>query len=271
MIGGPIEDTQIAKSNSSGYKATYSLCTSLYNMSFAEIKLNDLQRVVDESGKNAPTLKKLKSLLGQLFEYAIIHEIIPKERDMTQYVDIKKAGNPNALVRKPFTRKEIENLWSAVIGNEYVSIVLMLIYSGARIGELLDLKKESVHLSERWFQVTASKTKAGIRMVPINEKIALFFENWMKKSECEYVICTPYGKKLDYRNYLKVYWEPLLGSMNIKRLPHDARHTCVSLLATAGVDSRIIKKIVGHKGQTVTEIVYTHFQIEELLGAVNRI
>jgi hypothetical protein len=33
-----------------------------------------------------------------------------------------------------------------------------------------------------------------------------------------------------------------------------------------GVDDKIIKKIVGHKGQSVTETVYTHFEIQELLG-----
>ena len=40
--------------------------------------------------------------------------------------------------------------------------------------------------------------------------------------------------------------------------PHDTRHTCISLLAEAGVDDRMVKKIVGHKGQGVTQQVYTH-------------
>lgn len=39
----------------------------------------------------------------------------------------------------------------------------------------------------------------------------------------------------------------------------------------AGVDDKVIKKIVGHKGQSVTEVVYTHFEIEELRDAINRI
>ena len=53
--------------------------------------------------------------------------------------------------------------------------------------------------------------------------------------------------------------------------PHDTRHTCISLLAEAGVDERMIKKIVGHKGQGVTEQVYTHFDIQALQEAINRI
>ena len=57
----------------------------------------------------------------------------------------------------------------------------------------------------------------------------------------------------------------------MKHRPHDTRHTCISLLASAGVDERIVKKIVGHKGQGVTQVVYTHFEIVELIDAINKI
>ena len=43
------------------------------------------------------------------------------------------------------------------------------------------------------------------------------------------------------------------------------------MLTVAGVDDKVIKKIVGHKGQSVTEVVYTHFEIEELIDAINKI
>ena len=57
----------------------------------------------------------------------------------------------------------------------------------------------------------------------------------------------------------------------MKHTPHDARHTCISLLAKVGIDERIIKKIVGHAGQGVTESVYTHYELESLREAINKI
>lgn len=57
----------------------------------------------------------------------------------------------------------------------------------------------------------------------------------------------------------------------MKHRPHDTRHTCVSLLAAAGIDERIIKKIVVHAGQGVTENVYTHYELESLREAINKI
>jgi len=63
----------------------------------------------------------------------------------------------------------------------------------------------------------------------------------------------------------------LVEVLNIDHTPHCTRHTCISILIVAGVDDKAIKKIVGHKGQSVTEVVYTHFEIEELIDAINKI
>ena len=60
--------------------------------------------------------------------------------------------------------------------------------------------------------------------------------------------------------------------LKIDRTPHCCRHTCISMLAEAGVNQTIIKKIVGHSGaMTLTEKVYTHFDVKELVDAINRI
>lgn len=162
-------------------------------------------------------------------------------------------------------------LWAAKDSNIYMSVVLILIYTGLRIGELLDLKKEDVHLNERWFYVRESKTDAGIREVPIAEKIVPLFEYWLQR-DCGYLICTPENEHFLYRNYYDSYWTPLMNSLSLdKHRPHDTRHTCISLLTEAGVDERIIKKIVGHKGQGVTETVYTHIELPYKLEAINKI
>ena len=63
-----------------------------------------------------------------------------------------------------------------------------------------------------------------------------------------------------------------MEQLKINRTPHCCRHTCVSMLAEAGVDQTIIKKIVGHSGaMTLTERVYTHLDILVLIDAINKI
>lgn len=262
---------KISDSNVKGYNAAYRLCAMLYKMRFVDIKKSHMQGVIDNCGKNYPTLRKLKALFSQLYKFAMQNDLCGK--DYAKYIDINQYQdkNPNAYNRKPFSKEEIQTVWNWKNSNEYISVILMLIYTGVRIGELLDLKKDKVNLAEKWFDITASKTKAGIRKVPIAEKVLPYFEYWMNKNDCEYLLSTPDGKHFEYRNYYDSYWTPLIQQMGMQHRPHDTRHTCISLLTVAGVQDKIIKKIAGHKGQSVTEIVYTHFEIQELLEAINKI
>ena len=77
---------------------------------------------------------------------------------------------------------------------------------------------------------------------------------------------------LNTEYYYDSYFKPLMEQLGINRTPHCCRHTCISMLAEAGINQTIIKKIVGHSGaMTLTEKVYTHFDIKELVDAINKI
>ena len=127
----------ISKSNINGYKASYKLCEALYEKIFKEIRLVDLQKIVDTCGENYPTLRKLAVLFKQLFEYAMKNDICNK--DYAGYVDILKFkdGNPNKLERNEFSKAEIECIWK-FSDDKYHQILLMLIYTGVRISEIFD-------------------------------------------------------------------------------------------------------------------------------------
>lgn len=262
----------VSKSNVNGYTAAYNLCTMLYNKTFKDLRLADLQTVVDTCGKNYPTLRKLKVLFNQLYEFALKNDICNK--DYSEFVDIVqyKDRNPNKYDRNRFSKEELDKLWT-MQEDRYYQIVLMLIYNGVRISELLDLKKENVHLEEQYFDVIDSKTESGIRKVPIADKVLQFYKNWYEANpNCEYLLHTEDGKHFKYRNYYDSYFVPLMQQLGIDRTPHCCRHTCISMLADAHINQTIIKKIVGHSGaMTLTEKVYTHLDMKELINAINQI
>lgn len=177
------------------------------------------------------------------------------------------------LYTKTFLKvKLIFYLWN-LSEDKYYQIILVLIYTGLRISELLDLKKEDVNLEKQYFNVIASKTENDIRKVPIADKILPFFSAWYHDCvSCEYLLHTEDGKHFTYRNYVDSYFKPVMESLGLKYTPHCCRHTCISMLAEAKVDQTTIKKIVGHSGaMTLTEKVYTHLDIEELVDAINKI
>lgn len=261
----------ISDSNVKGYNASYKLCGTIYNKVFKEIKLADLQYVIDTCNKNYPTLRKLKVLFGQLYEYALKNDVCNK--NYAEFVDIVKYKdrNPNKRDKNKFDRYELERIWEQQ-EDKYYQIVLMLIYSGVRISEMLDLLKSDVHLEEQFFDVIDSKTENGIRKVPIADKVLPFFKAWYNDTDSKYLLHTESGEHFKYRNYYDSYFVPLMENLGFDKTTHCCRHTCISMLAEANVSQTIIKKIVGHSGaMTLTEKVYTHLDVKELINAINKI
>lgn len=262
---------KISEGNIQGYTTAFRTCPQLHDIPFCDIRRIHLQRVIDECGKNYPSLRKLKVLFNQLYKYCMQNDLC--EKDYSRYLDIcqYRDRNPNAYHRQPFCAEELEKIWNCKNESIYYTVILMLIYSGCRIGELLDLKKENVNLGERWFFVEKAKTNAGVRYVPIADKTLPFFQAWYAKGSSPYLITSTRDNHLNYRNFYDTYWKPMMERLGMEHRPHDTRHTCITMLALAGVDDKVIKKIVGHKGQNITETVYTHFDVRELILAINRI
>ena len=260
-----------SRSTINGYRAAFNACTPIYERKFRDLKTNDLQNIIDNCDKNYPTLRKIKILFNQLFAYAMKLDICGK--DYSKYVDITKHSdkNPDKYDRKPFTKEQLNILWDFK-DDKYYQIILILIYTGLRIEELLSLKKENVYLDEHYLEVTKSKTENGIRKVPISDYIYPFVKDWFNSSKCDYLLHTEEQKPFKYRNYYDSYFIPLMERLGFDQTPHCCRHTCISLLAEANVSPTYSKMIVGHKGaMTMTEKVYTHIDMQYLINAVNSI
>lgn len=252
----------------SGYKAAFLNCQSLHNMRFVDIRKHHLQEALDNCHKNYETVRRVRILFGKIYQYALYNEFTTKNYAENLKLNVK----PEKQERKAFTSDEVELLWKNASNNPCVPIVLMLIYSGLRISELLNLKKEDVHLEEQYFDVRASKTDSGIRVVPIADKVLPFWLDFNEKSKCEYAVCTHDGRQLNYDNFTKRYWKPLMQQLELEHTIHETRHTCISLLVMADVNQTIIKKIVGHKSvMSLTENVYTHVEVRKLLDTINQI
>ena len=262
----------VGKSSQENYRAAFAACSQLHNVRFYDIKLHDLQKVIDTCGKNYPVLITIKVLFNQMYEFAIKHEICKK--NYAEYVNIIKFKdkNPRKRTRNRISEDDLKKLWLQK-DYPYFQIILMLIYNGCRVSEFLELKKKNVSLDEQWFDVVLSKTENGIRRVPIADNVLPFYRSWFERyPDCEYLLAAPGGKPFTYRYYFDNYFMPLMEQLDMEYTPHFTRHTTASLMADAGIDPTIQKKILGHSGaMTLTERVYTHLDVRVLINAVNKI
>lgn len=264
----------IGESSVQSYKAAFLCCKEIENVKFIEIRASHLQRIIDSCGKNYPTLRKIKLLFTMMYKWAQKNDLCDKNIGALVDISKYKDRNPNGQDHFPFSPEEIETVWTWAEKNEYVSVMLMMIYSGVRIQELIDLEKEDVHLEEKYFYIRKSKTPSGVRNVPIADKVYPFFESWYNRNPNNtHLITNRTGGTFNYSTFKGSYWQPLIAEMrlNPEHRPHDTRHTCASLLATVGVDERISRKILGHSGKSITEQVYTHYEMQSLLDAINQI
>ena len=256
------------RSTVKNYNTAYNHCKTLYNMRMSDIRLYHMQKVIDDCPNGYQSASRIKILFNKVFEWCVQREYIRK--NYAENLTVPKVEQKSQ--RRAFKREHIDLLWSIANTNPNVPIVLILLYCGVRINELLNLKKEDVNLDEQWFRVRASKTNAGIRIVPIADKVLPFWQALMERSRGSSAVCTKDGEKMTYDNFRKNYWHPLMDKLNMDYIPHETRHTCNSLLIMSNCNPTIRKKIMGHKSQMdIGEAVYGHIYTDELLKAINQI
>ncbi len=256
----------VSQSAVNGYNAAYETCKTLHDMKFVDIRTKHMQDIIRNCGKGHSTLRKIKVLFNQLFKFAMENDIVNK--DYSDFVEIGK--NTEDSTRKAFSDKEIQRLFEVVDNIKFVDTILIMIYTGLRIGELLILKPSDVDLENR--TITGGiKTNAGKdRIIPISNKIFDLVANRVSQG-CEYLITRDNGKQFKYENYYKEKFTPIMEQLNFKHKPHDCRHTFATLMSNAGADTIALQKIIGHASYETTANIYTHKDIEQLKKAVDLI
>ena len=261
------KEVKLSTSRLNSLRSAHSNLEQILNADVALIDLSMMQGIIDRAQKGRKMLEDMKSVLYGVMEYAYLHEYIPIERlQCIKYINFNRQAEEKKNPHVPFTEEEIRLVWSCK--GEYIpDLMLMLLYTGTRISELLELKSENVNIEERYFEVTKAKTKAGIRRVPICDRILPFFEERMCN---QYIMDYGNGKPL-YKNVKYCKWNIWGKAHEINHNPHDTRHTFISNLANLGTDERIIKAIVGHSDNGNVTSIYTHIEFSVLIAAVNKL
>lgn len=246
------------------YASAFKWCSNLYEIPFKDIKQMHMQTAVDKCEKGYSTKKSIKTLLNQLSKYALGNDIIK-----TVYSSlVELPTKPKSTKHKPYTDDELRLLW-ANCGDITAQTILIMSYTGMRPSEFLKIKTENIHLDEGYMR-GGIKTAAGInRMIPLADCIMPFIQK-MYNPASTFLFPAESGSEMKYDFYYRKMYLPLLQTLNIgEHYPHDGRHTCASALDRAGVNKNIIKMILGHVSNDVTDDVYIHKLLPELIEAAN--
>ncbi|HOO31234.1 MAG TPA: tyrosine-type recombinase/integrase [Bacillota bacterium] len=178
--------------------------------------------------------------------------------------------------RKPkkeaFTELEIRQIEKAAeAGDIWAGTIMILLYTGMRVGELVTLTPFQVDLDARII-TGGIKTDAGRdRPMPVHSRILSYVQYWYNTGGPRLIHKD--GKPINVNYYRKYCFYPALERAGVTRhlTPHATRHTFATLLARAGVQPAHIQALMGHSDYAVTANVYTHLAMDELRRAVESI
>ncbi len=205
--------------------------------------------------------------------------------------------NPCDGVRKPksvpkkvenFTKLEQKKIEMFSHTNRKYFGVLLALYTGLRIGELLALtwadfdRKENIlkitkttyslkKENGKWEQVIDTpKTTSSIREIPVSAGIKRLLLEHKKSSTSEYIIDNK-GKLMRIRHYQTIF-EYMLKKLKIpKKGFHSLRHTFATRAVEMGVEIKTLSELLGHSNTSITLNRYVHTNMEQKKKAINLI
>lgn len=189
-----------------------------------------------------------------------------------------------------FTVAEQKKMESAALYDKRTKMagIVLCLYTGLRIGELLALTWEDVDLKSGLIAVNKAchdkiekngtarivelpKTPSSKRIIPVPKQLLPVLRQLKKTGKCETVISSPEGKPIAIRSYQRSF------SLFLKKLGiahkgfHSLRHTFATRALECGVDVKTLSEILGHKNAAITLNRYVHSLTEHKRNMMNRL
>lgn len=254
---------EIGPGGIASYERAFDVFAALHDRQFRTLRTADYQAVMDDhKSKSHSTCNKYKQLLTQMSAWAIREELIT-----TNFASFVRLPPQEKKEKEIFTDEEIAKLEQD--GSDAAKIVLMLIYTGMRIGELFALPVANWHGT---YVVGGEKTDAGRnRVIPIRPEGRAYFAYFAGRADGELLLSGYDGQRIP-ANFRRRDYYPLLERLGIRKLtPHATRHTYASWARRAGIAPEMLQKILGHADYSTTANIYVHTDPEQMVAAVETV
>ena len=251
---------EIGKHGIESYNISYKVFAPLHDRKFRDLRTADFQSAIDpHMGKSYSTVSKYKQLITQMSNWALREEICAN--NFARFVRLPENIKKEKAI---FTEEDRQKLEAD--GSDTAKIVLMLLSTGMRIGELFALPVADYHGT---YVVGGEKTEAGRnRIIPIRPEGRPYFEYFAARATGDLLISGYKGQKV-IENFRKRDFYPLLDRLGIERkTPHATRHTYTSRAVKEGLAPEMLQKILGHADYSTTANIYTHIDAQTLVDAV---
>lgn len=231
-------------------------------------------------------IKKTTLLVKAVFKFAYDNKIIAENIAQNLELPSKKLFTTKQI--KFMDDYEIELFKQEALKEEYSNgaLLVALIYTGLRGGELCALKKEDIDFglsciyvnknSRRINNYTNGEKQTGKHPVILNSTktsdgrvvklsksaikyLNLHFDRHSEIKDKNYVV-TSVRAKLPSISALEKQYDRILAQIGLEKMSglHTLRHTCASLMIRKGIDIKVVSEVLGHADTAFTYRTYVH-------------
>ena len=294
-----------------GYRQIYDtyIRNGLGKRSIEDIKTQDVKLYYSslklERSLSVESICRIQNILFQVFQYAYDSELIWKNPALRATKELRRNHPKRVSMREGLNESEADRLMDYILNtpkyHDWYPVIYIMIHTGMRLGETISLRWCDVNLFERYIDVNhdvtyyaregeragyhasdGTKTVAGIRKIPIDEKVADAFVMERKMLESKGIKCV---QEIDgYTDFVflnkngKIFNQSsinrelakIVESYNcsiseddneFREIPHitchSLRHTYATILCERGVNLKVMQMLLGHKDISTTMDIYT--------------
>ena len=191
----------------------------------------------------------------------------------------KRATGDEKKTPRPWTADELAKLAALPDDDTFRSVGLLALYSGARTDEVCSLKVADVDLTAKSFRITAGKSAAAVRALPLHSAIVPTVARMVARAEeagRDFLFdLKPTGADQKRAPALRAYrrLDRLFGEKRDELLTfYGLRHTLATALERAGVDATLRGRILGHTPGDLGSAVYSAgADLQQMRAAIERV
>lgn len=239
----------------------------VHRINFKNVSYQDIIKynkyLKEEKELSANSIARHLSSLRSFYNY-LLHENVINTNPFKLISSPKKPQKlPNYMKYNEF-EEMINTCDDTPLGIRNRCLLETLFATGARIGELINIKLNDLDLSNKEIRVLGKGNKE--RIVYLNEHAVDSINDYLNNSRdillannrSEKLFINHIGGELTTRG-VRTILDMIIkkSSLSIKVTPHMFRHTFATMLLNEGCDLKSVQELLGHVNMSTTQI-YTH-------------
>lgn len=249
------------------------------------IELQKFSYDLTERGLASNTVNSIVSILKSSLKKGAKLGVIDK-----QYSDVIVRPKSREHKVTCFNKTEQKKIERYVFGRNKPMLfgIVLCLYTGLRIGELLALTWDDVDFQKGTLSVTKSchdswndnryvkildptKTQSSERIIPLPRQIVAHMKALRKSTDAKFVVIGKSEYGAEVRSYQRTF-SIVLKNLDIAHKGfHALRHTFATRALEMGMDIKTLSEILGHRNPTVTLCRYSHSLMEHKIEMMNKL